>query len=175
MKAGIITPVYLSVSWVLTVSYQLLTDTAVRSIGTNIGLLNPSLGLWINSNIQTIVFVYAFTWIFVLSSVIPQAILGKERSVIAQYIVVLTLSLLALFMPYILLSLTGIDITLVANSATFLTNPIIAAVYLMMPYFFMIGLDLRNRNPKSRQKRKELAEELEISKIKYNSMVEDKS
>ena len=41
MKAALITPLYLSVSWVLTISYQLLTDTAVKTVAGNIALLWP--------------------------------------------------------------------------------------------------------------------------------------
>lgn len=174
MKAGIIAPLYLSVSWVLTVSYQLLTDTAVNAIGTNIGLLNSNVGLWITSNVQIIVFVYAFTWIFVLSSVIPQVILGNKGSVLAQYAIVLTLSLIALFMPDMLKSFAGIDVGAVGNYAPFLTNPLIAGVYLSLPYLFMLGIDLRNRNWIRNRKRKELSEELKIEKAKYNSVVNEK-
>jgi len=162
MKAGLITPAYLSISWVLTVSYQLLTVAAVKTIGENIGLLNSDIGLWINSNIQTIMFVYAFTWIFVLSSVIPQVILGKERSILVQYLVVLTLSLIALFMPDILLGFTGIDIRSVAGYAVFLQNPFIAGLYLAIPYLFMLGIDLRSRDLIKNRKKKELANQLKI-------------
>jgi hypothetical protein len=75
MKTGILAPLYLSFSWVLTVSYQLFTDTAVKAIATYINLFSPAAGAWLNSNIETIVFIYAFTWIFVLSSVIPSVLL----------------------------------------------------------------------------------------------------
>jgi hypothetical protein len=166
MKAGLITPAYLSISWVLTVSYQLLTEIAVRTIGVNFGLLNSDLGLWINTNIQTIMFVYAFTWIFVLSSVIPSVILGKQRSVIVQYAVVLTLSLISLFMPDILLGLTGFDVRSVADYAVFLQNPLIAGLYLSIPYFFMLGLDLRSRNSIKNRKNKELVDQLKIESRK---------
>lgn len=166
MRAGLITPAYLSISWVLTVSYQLLTEIAVRTIGVNFGLLNSDIGLWINTNIQTIMFVYAFTWIFVLSSVIPSVILGKQRSVIVQYAVVLTLSLIALFMPDILLGLTGFDVRSVADYAVFLQNPVIAGLYLAIPYLFMLGLDLRSRNSIKNRRNKELVDQLKIENRK---------
>jgi hypothetical protein len=97
MKASLLTPMYLSFSWVLTVSYQIFTDTAVKSIATFISMSWPAAGTWLNANVETIVFIYAFTWIFVLSSVIPSVILGKERSVLLQYAVVLALTLIAFF------------------------------------------------------------------------------
>jgi uncharacterized membrane protein YqaE (UPF0057 family) len=146
MKAGLIAPLYLSVSWVLTVSYQLLTDTAVRTIGTDIGSFWPAAGVWINANIQTLVFVYAFTWIFVLSSVIPSAIVGEKRGVLAQYLVVLVLSLLAFFMPDILFTTFGININQIVSSAVILQNPAVAILYLSAPYLFMVGMDLRSRS-----------------------------
>lgn len=145
MKAAFLTPLYLSFSWILTVSYQLFTDTAVKSLAIYVNLWNPNAGTWLNSNIQTVVFIYAFTWIFVLSSVIPSAILGKERSVIIQYTVVLILTLIAFYMADILQIAAGIQVKDLLNASTLLTNPIIAAFYLAVPYLFMIGLDIRVR------------------------------
>jgi hypothetical protein len=135
LKAGLAAPLYLSVSWVLTVSYQLLTDTAVKTVATQIGLVWPSAAIWINSNIQTITFIYAFTWIFVLTSVIPSALLGKERGVLIQYFVVLFLSLLALFIPDILFATFGIQLNEIIASSTITQNIVIALLYLSVPYF----------------------------------------
>jgi hypothetical protein len=136
---------YLSISWVLTVSYQLFTDTAVRSVATYANFWLPSAGTWINSNVSTIVFIYAFTWIFVLSSVIPSVILGKERGVLIQYIVVLILTLLAFYMADILQIAAGIKINDLLESANILTNPALATFYLAVPYIVMFGLDIRSR------------------------------
>lgn len=153
MKAGLAAPLYLSVSWVLTVSYQLLTDTAVKTVATQIGLVWPSAAIWINSNMQTITFIYAFTWIFVLTSVIPSALLGKERGVLIQYFVVLFLSLLALFIPDILFATFGIQLNEIIASSTITQNIVIALLYLSVLYFFMIGLDLRGRKRAIREAR----------------------
>ena len=136
---------YLSFSWVLTVSYQLFTDTAVKAIATQVTLSWPTAGAWLNSNVGTIVFIYAFTWIFVLSSVIPSVILGKERSILIQYIVVLILTLVAFFMADILQAVAGIQVKQIFEASTFLKNPILAGVYLAIPYLFMIGLDIHSR------------------------------
>jgi hypothetical protein len=136
---------YLSISWVLTVSYQLFTDTAVKSIA---GFTNSSwstVGIWLNSNVETIVFIYAFTWIFVLSSVIPSVILGKQRSVLIQYVVVLILTLIAFFMADILQAFVGIQINDIYKAADFLKNPLLAGLYLSIPYIVMIGIDIRSR------------------------------
>ncbi len=150
MKAGILAPFYLSVSWILTVSYQLFTDTAVKTISLNVGPLFPPASAWLNSNIEVIVFVYAFTWIFVLSSVIPSLILGKERSILPQYVLVLALTLLAFFMEDIL-ALTGFQIQNLLDAATFLKDPLFAGIYLSVPYILMIGLDLRSRRERKKK------------------------
>jgi hypothetical protein len=171
MKAGLLAPLYLSVSWVLTVSYQLFTDTAVKSIATNVSVLSPGTSIWLNANIQTLVFIYAFTWIFVLSSVIPSAILGKERSVLSQYVVVLLLSMLAFFMPDILLSVGGIEISQILNATVFLQNPLLAGVYLVAPYLFMIGLDVHCRRARRNTKQRDLIDEYtKLQSQNYNSM-----
>jgi len=145
IRASLLAPTYLSVSWILTVSYQFFTQTAVGSIANYINLSLPTAGAWLNSNVETIVFIYAFTWIFVLSSVIPSVILGKQRSILIQYAVVLTLTLLAFFMDDILQAAAGIRIELIFKAADFLKNPILAGLYLSVPYLFMIGLDIRSR------------------------------
>jgi hypothetical protein len=154
MKASLLTPMYLSFSWVLTVSYQLFTDTAVKSIATFIDLSWPAAGAWLNSNVETIIFIYAFTWIFVLSSVIPSVILGKERSILIQYAVVLALTLIAFFMADILQVVAGIQVTQIFEAANLFKNPIIAGAYLAVPYLFMIGFDIRSR--KAQKGRKQL-------------------
>jgi hypothetical protein len=151
MRAALLAPTYLAVSWVLTVSYQLFTDTAVKSIATNINVFLPAVGSWLNSNIQTIVFVYAFTWIFVLSSVIPSVILGKQRSTLVQYAVVLTLTLIAFFMGDILQTLAGIRIEQIFAAVAFLKNPIVAGFYLSAPFLFMVVLDIRSKRKLARE------------------------
>lgn len=45
--------------------------------------------------IDLIVFVYAFAWVFLLSSVIPSVILGRERGVLVQFVVCLILTFVA--------------------------------------------------------------------------------
>jgi hypothetical protein len=145
LRASVTALLYLSISWVLTISYQLLTATAVTTIAVGIASIWPAASVWLSTNIETIAFVYAFTWIFVLSSVIPSIIVGKERGFISQYVVVLILSLLAFFMPDILLGVAGVNFNeMVVNLAIF-QNPIVAVVYLSVPYLFMIGIDWRSK------------------------------
>jgi len=137
----------------LTVSYQLFTDTAVRSLAAYLSLSSPTVSFWLNSNIEVIIFVYAFTWIFVLSSVIPSVLLGKERSIFIQYLVVLILTLLAFYMKDILQSFTGFQIHQLLEAAYILQNPAIAAIYLSAPYLLMIGLDTRSRRKARKEKK----------------------
>jgi hypothetical protein len=144
-------------------------------MGTQIGFVWPSAALWINSNIETITFIYAFTWIFVLSSVIPAAIVGKERGVLAQYLVVLTLSLIAFFMPDILFAALGFKLDDIVSSATLLQNPFVAALYLSVPYLFMIGLDYRGRVVTNRKKKTEVAmKENQFTEERLHSLIRGK-
>jgi hypothetical protein len=136
----------LSISWILTITYQLFTDAAVKGLAGNIAFLSPVASDWISQNIDLIVFIYAFTWIFVLSSVIPSLLLGKKRSVLIQYMVCLTLALVALSIQGLLLTYVGLDITEVYSNTAFLSNPILAILYLAIPYIVMLGLDLWSNN-----------------------------
>ncbi len=102
-----------------------------------------------------IVFIYAFAWVFVLSSVIPSVILGKGRSVLVQFIVCLTLTLLAFVFQDALTAQTTKPLEDLLDLAYVFQNPILAACYLSMPYILMLMLDInfkrKNRetqNPK---------------------------
>ena len=149
MNVGLTAPLYLSSSWVLTVSYQLLTDSAVGTIANSFAVLLPSASVWLNANIETITFVYAFTWIFVLSSVIPSVIVGSKRGFLSQYVVVLVLSLLAFFMPDILQTVAGVDVNQVVRSLSILENIGVAVAYLAMPYLIMVVIDWRYKKKMS--------------------------
>lgn len=144
-KGVFITPLYLSVAWTLMVSYQLFTETAVTAIITQLNTVIPSIGFWLSSRIDMVVFVYAFAWVFVLSSVIPSLLLGKERSVLVQFFVCLTLTFLAFALVDVMEIYAGAPLAQLFNFAFVFTNPIIAGLYLSLPYVLMIGVDVRSR------------------------------
>ena len=145
MRAAILAPLYLSFSWVLTISYQLFTDTAVKTLSINIFYISPAIASWLGANLTTVAFVYAFSWIFILSSVLPSLILGKERSVLVQYLVSMTLTVIALSTTSLLSTYGGIQAKSIFNPSILLKSPLIAIVYLFIPYVVMIVLDLRAR------------------------------
>jgi hypothetical protein len=77
---------------------------------------------------------------------------------------VLTLSLIASFMPDILLVTLGIQVDQILSTFVILQNPLVAGVYLAAPYIFMLGMDWRG---KTMQKRKAL-ESLKYSELNRN-------
>lgn len=142
MKAALFTPVYLSLSWVLTVSYQLFTNTAVKTVASSLSGVWPYASGQLLANIQTVSFVYAFSWIFVLSSVLPSLLLGRERSVLIQYMVCMALTVLALSaqsLPWIQDHIQG-----VLGASVVLEGPVFAAAYLLIPFVLMAYLDVRS-------------------------------
>jgi len=92
-KATLMTPLYVSVAWAMMVTYQIFTQTAVSTVLTSFNVLWPAAGEWLLLRMDMIIFVYAFSWVFVLSSVIPSLLLGKKRSVLVQFFVWLMLAL----------------------------------------------------------------------------------
>ena len=158
-KAVFATPLYLSVAWTLMISYQLFTETAVTTLVTQINTLIPSVGFWLSSRVDMVVFVYAFAWVFILSSVIPSLLLGKERSVLIQFFVCLTLTFLAFALLDFMEIYAGASLAQLLSFSFVFTNPILAALYLSLPYVVMIGLDVnaRRRN-KAKKKSGELTE-----------------
>ncbi len=144
-KAVFVTPLYLSVAWTLMISYQLFTETAVTTLVTQIDAFLPSIGFWVASRVDMVVFVYAFAWTFVLSSVIPSLLLGKERGVLVQFFVCLTLTFLAFILLDLMEIYAGTSLAQLLSFAFVFSNPILAALYLALPYIVMIGLDMRSR------------------------------
>lgn len=160
VRAALATPAYLSVAWALMVSYEIFTQTAVKTVVDALVVYLPFMGNWLILRVDLIVFIYSFAWVFVLSSIIPTLVLGKERSVLIQFIVVLTLTLSALILIDTLKGY-GWDLT---SQASLLANPylqlfsnsIFAAFYLSVPYLLMVTIDLY-----SRKKRKQKMEQQE--------------
>jgi hypothetical protein len=147
-------PLYVSVAWILMVSYQMFTETAVKSLINFINILWPFIGEWLIYRVGMIVFVSAFAWVFVLSSALPSIILGRERSVLAQFFVCLTLTFLAFIAFDSLKAYGGNVISYMLSFATLLENPFAALAYLSMPYIIMFAIDLQTR--KRNKKRKAL-------------------
>ena len=156
-KAAWVTPMYISVAWTLMISYQLFTQTAVTTVVTAVNTLLPSVGFWLSSRIDIVIFIYSFAWVFVLSSAIPGVILGKERGVLVQFFVCLTLTFLALITVDILESYGAASLNQLLGLSFMFNNLVIAALYLALPYILMIALDLRSRN---KNKKKEDVEML---------------
>jgi len=128
------------------VSYQLFTETAVKTVLGSIETILPDMWSMLSTRVDMIVFVYAFAWVFVLSSAIPSIILGKSRSVIAQFIVCLILTLSAFIVIDSLNYFFHFNLSdSIAAYAGWFTNPMFAVFYLSVPYVFMLTIDFRAR------------------------------
>ena len=84
---------------------------------------------------------------FFLSSAIPSVVLGKKRSVLIQFFVVMLLTVSALFVGDLLFSY-GINVNSILGLVVFFKNPFFAILYLAAPYLVMIEIDLLRPTPK---------------------------
>ena len=142
-KATLMTPLYVSIAWTMMVTYQIFTQTAVLAVLNSFNRLWPVAGEWLLLRIDMIIFTHAFAWVFVLSSVIPSLLLGKKRSVLVQFFVCLTLALVAfVIQDSVSVYLSGQSQVLL-DVAFLLGNPLLAVVYLSVPYLFMMTIDIR--------------------------------
>jgi len=108
------------------------------------------------SRIDTIVFIHAFAWIFVLSSVIPSIILGKGRSVLLQFFLCLTVTFVAVSVEDILTLMIGTQPAAQLQTFSVLfQNPLIAGIYLSAPYVSMLYLDIRSRRKSEKEEPQE--------------------
>lgn len=158
-KAAWVAPLYLSVAWTLMITYQIFTQTAVSTLVTNVNTIVPSVGIWLTSRIDLVVFVYGFAWVFILSSAIPSIILGKERGVLAQFFLCLTLTFLAVVMVDILESYADLSMSQLLGFSYFFNNLVVASLYLIIPYVLMVALDIRSRNLNKQKQNLELLTE----------------
>ena len=137
----VVTSVYLAIAWVLMVSYQIFTQTALTTVISSLGTSSPFLSSWLNSRLELVIFIYAFAWVFVLSSIIPTLILGKERRIFIQFLVCLALTL-TVSVLFDVLKGYGLDLSdpnlILSNSYTHLFSNIFFSVfYLSLPYIFI--------------------------------------
>ena len=151
-KTAIVTPLYISVAWTLMTSYQLFTDTTVKAATTWVNIYVPTIGEWLLARSDMIVFIHSFAWIFLLSSVIPSLLLGKERGVLAQFGLCLTLAFLAFVIQDALSGSGALDQILVAP---IFKNPLVAIAYLSLPYLMMTYFDIRSKRKKEKAKQLE--------------------
>jgi len=149
-KAVIITPLYISVAWILMTSYQLFTQTTVTTVTMYINMYLPTIGVWMASRSDMIVFIHSFAWIFLLSSVIPSLLLGKKRGVLVQFGVCLTLAFLANEVQYAVTDLGNGTLDQIFGLAPLFQNPLLAATYLSLPYLLMLGFDIRGKRKKEK-------------------------
>jgi hypothetical protein len=144
-KATLLTPLYLSVAWILMASYQLFTETTVESLTSYINYFIPTIGAWMALRIDMIVFIHSFAWIFLLSSAIPSLILGKGRSVLVQFGVCLTLAFLAFVIQDVLTAQTSGALNQILGISQVFQNPLLATLYLSIPYLLMLGFDIKSK------------------------------
>ncbi len=137
--------IYLVIAWVLIVSYQIFTQSALTTVTFSLGGSVPALASWMNSEAKVTVFICSFAWMFVLSALISIVMFGKERRLTIQFLVSLALTLtgsalLGLF------HLVGLDLSnpsVLSQPFTILFgNVFFAFFYLALPFLFMVAVDL---------------------------------
>jgi len=144
MRRGfLLTAILLIVAWLLMLSYQIFTQTALKTVAGSAPFLYSAL----NSNVSVAAFVCSFAWMFVLSSVISGLIFGRQKRIFMQFLIglILTVTASALFEA---IKMAGYDLsnpnTLLASPyAQVFTNGYFSFFYLSLPFFFMIVVDLR--------------------------------
>ena len=166
-KAIIITPLYISVAWALMTSYQLFTATTVKSVTMYINMYLPTISVWMDSRLDMIIFIHSFAWIFLLASAIPSLLLGKNRGVLAQFGVCLTLAFLANEFQYAVTDLGNGALDQILGLEPMFQNPALAAAYLSLPYLLLIGFDIRGK----RKKEKWLKVESEINDFPEDAFI----
>jgi hypothetical protein len=133
--------VYLFLAWLLMVSYQIFTQSALTTLASSV----PLLASWINNNADLTGFVCSFAWMFVLSALISVIMFGKERRLTIQFLVSLALTLTGSALLGLLHGV-GVDISnpsvLSSPFQVVFGNVFFAFFYLALPFIFMVAVDL---------------------------------
>ena len=166
-KAAVATPLYISFAWILMISYQFFTQTAVTTVIAYIDEFWPMVGSWLASRTEMIVFIYAFSWVFLLSSAIPSVILGKGRGVLVQFFVCLVLTFAAFLIQDILITHVSGPTTQLFSLAVLFHNPVLAVGYLSIPYILMLIFDIHSKKKRKKEEKKEKEETLELETIDH--------
>ena len=108
----------------------------------------PIVGAWMAARIDMIVFIHSFAWIFLLSSFIPAVLLGKQRGVLVQFGVCLTLAVLANIVQGAVTDIGQGPLDQILGLAPLFQNPALAAAYMSLPYLLMVWFDVRGKRKK---------------------------
>ncbi len=141
-----LTAAYLVIAWVLMVSYQIFTKTAVTTVTTALADPTPMLSSWLSSGSGSAAFICGFAWMFVLSAIVSNLMFGRERRLSIQFLVSLGLTL-AGSAVLTLLGIAGLDLANPSVLSTPFTilfgNVLFAGFYLALPFLFMVAMDIR--------------------------------
>lgn len=137
--------VYLVLAWVLMVSYQIFTQSALTTVTSSLGSSVPSLASLLSSKADLTIFICSFAWMFVLSALISIFMFGKERRLTIQFLVSLALTLTGSALLG-LLNVAGLELSnlsVLSQPFTLLFgNVFFAFFYLSLPFVFMLAVDL---------------------------------
>jgi len=100
------------------------------------------------SRIDMLVFIHSFAWIFLLSSFIPSVLLGKQRGVLVQFSLCLTLAVLANIVQGAVADIGQGPLDQILGVAPLFQNPVLAACYMSLPYLLMVWFDIRGKRKK---------------------------
>ena len=142
VKSAFLAPLYVSSSWILIITHQVFTKTAITTVIEKYQIPLSASTAFPGLSIDVLVFIYSFAWIFVLSSVIPSLILGKERGILFQFLLVLAITFVSSFIPNII---GTINIIQMNELSKIFQDHVFATIYLLLPFTLMIIIDLHGR------------------------------
>jgi len=153
MGKAAFTPLYVSVAWTLMISYQMFTQTAVVTVVESVHRFWPSTTTaWLASRMEMMIFIHAFAWVFVLSSVIPSVLLKKRNSVLIQFFACLMLALIPIWAKDNLHFYTDSHVVdQIFSLAGWFNDPLFAGSFLLAPYILMLSLDIHSRIKERRE------------------------
>lgn len=129
----------------LIITHQVFTETALLTVIEKYQAPLSKYAAFPWPSIDILVFIYSFAWIFILSSVIPSIILGKERGVLIQFLVVLAITFVSSYIPTIIERIKIIQMNELFELSKIFQDHVFATIYLLFPFMLMFIIDLHGR------------------------------
>jgi hypothetical protein len=132
------TPIFVGVKASVLMVYRLFTEIAVTAVVQSINIINPPIGSYLLTRLDTVIYLITFAWLFLFIEWLKEAVFGKH-SITMKFIYTMAAFLLVVTAQEAIVTYLGMETyDKIFSLANIMKNPIIALGYLALPYLFIL-------------------------------------
>jgi hypothetical protein len=134
------TPIFVAIKASVLMVYKMFTETAVTAVVQSINMLNPPIGSYLLTRLDTVIYLVTFAWLFLFIEWLKVAVFGKH-SLTMKFIYTMAALLLVVTAQEAIVTYLGMETyDKIFSLANYMKNPIIALGFLAIPYLFILFL-----------------------------------